>query len=855
MLRRLSLIDELKKGGYEASLITTYNAYLPFYEEVVLRRLVSAGVRHNVLMMDAQQYATSILNHPPRSAGRLYTLLPVAVSGAFHPKLILLVGKKKALVAIGSHNMTLAGFGFNRELTNIVRIDGIHDPAGLTVASQVWEAIEGWSELASRRLPNHLVKMIRRIRDFGPTGFGLTGEQSGEVRVLAGGQGRESLWSQLQRSVRGRVTKVAIAGAYFDGELRFLQRVHDDLQPERMVIGIDPETVNIQRAENDIPGVEFMRADKLGLDMENGGKGAGYLHAKGIFVQSDQGGEIFTSGSANPSAPAWLARPTFGNVELMLMRFGKDAVVAAEQTGFASIFHMDPLGPSDWATIEANRAPEGAEAEHTSKVVTGVGLVEEDSVVFGKSLIDPALKPTFLLLDADRREIRRLGDLRAKDGNYVLKIPSGDLISAVWLRASVNGEPKLELLLHHARVVEEQARTGVQRRFREALRSLHTDAPNIGLLIECIDKIVFADELTVERTISKWQPVEVTSDAETTDEGSLSIDVSEVKSRKAKQRLKHSSDFAYLLDALIYRLRVQNDRPIEELDRHGRNEEEQIGADDDEDTETARALAEQHDELLRLCHSKVRTIVNRMVVQFHAYSEGRQSLEQVIVRLLAVLAVLRELRAFDGRAMWVAKGKTTVPREQREKLFEGAMHTLFERKESLLHLESLSELADSDDVGRLKGLLIWLAWEYGLAVNLKRPFMETKEQLEARLRGNAMMLALAQAIRSDEIAIDEARQSIRTQTSSELEWLEELIKLAGECGALKDGLVNLQPGSAAQPGDIAVHTSIENWDLRVVMSRDDEYVSLVSLDRDKGKISYMHENLGVTKLTGFGGSH
>ena len=855
MLDRLSLLDELRAGGYEASLITTYNAYLPFYEEIVLRRLVNAGVRHNVLLMDAKQYANSISNHPPRLAGRRYTLLPMAVSSAFHPKLILLVGKKKAFVAIGSHNMTLAGFGFNRELTNVVRIDGIHDSAGLTLASQVWEAIEGWSELASRRLPNHLVKMIRRIRDFGPTGFGLKSEQSSKVRVLTGGPDRESLWSQLQRSIRGRVTKVAIAGAFFDDELHFLRKVHDDLQPEKMVVGIDPETVHIQRAENDIPGVEFMRADKLGLDMENGVKRAGYLHAKGIFVQSDQRGDIFASGSANPSAPAWLARPKYGNTELMIMRFGKDAVVAAEQTGFASIFDMDPLGPSDWATIDANRAAEEAEEEHTSKVVTGVGLVEEDRVIFSKYLIDQVSKPAFLLLDADRQEICRLGNLRAKDGNYVLKIPLGDLISAVWLRASVNGEPKLELLLHHARVVEEQARTGVQRRFREALRSLHTDAPNIGLLIECIDKIVFADELTVERTISKRQPVEETSDADTTDEGSLSIDVSEVKSREAKRRLKHSSDFAYLLDALIYRLRVQNDRPIEELDRLGRNEEEQIGADDDEETETARALAEQHDELLRLCHSKVRTIVNRMVVQFHAYSEGRQSLEQVIVRLLAVLAVLRELRACDGRAMWVSKGKTTVPREQRENLFEEAMHTLFERKESLLHLESPNALADSDDVGRLKGLLIWLAWECGLVVNLKSPFMETREQLEARLTGNAMMLALAQAIWSDEIAIDEARQSIGTQTSSELEWLEELIKLAAECGALKDDPGDLQPGSAAQPGDIAVHKSLEHWDLRVVASRDDQYVSLVSLDWGRRKISYMHEHLGVTKLTGFGGSH
>lgn len=110
----ISIIDELRKGGYEASLITTFNAYIPFYEDVVLRRLVNAGVRHNVLMMDYSQYAHSLQVQPPRLAGRYYSLLPMKTSGAFHAKIILLLGKKKGLLFIGSHNLTLVGFGFNR---------------------------------------------------------------------------------------------------------------------------------------------------------------------------------------------------------------------------------------------------------------------------------------------------------------------------------------------------------------------------------------------------------------------------------------------------------------------------------------------------------------------------------------------------------------------------------------------------------------------------------------------------------------------------------------------------------------------------------------------------------------------
>ena len=120
----ISIFDVIKRGGYEASLITTFNATLPFYEEVVLRKLVSAGCRHNVVLMDRSQCAVAWESEAtrPRLAGYAYTLLPVGVPGAFHPKVCLLLGPKKASLLIGSHNLTLSGFGYNREITNWIEV-------------------------------------------------------------------------------------------------------------------------------------------------------------------------------------------------------------------------------------------------------------------------------------------------------------------------------------------------------------------------------------------------------------------------------------------------------------------------------------------------------------------------------------------------------------------------------------------------------------------------------------------------------------------------------------------------------------------------------------------------------------
>ncbi len=77
----VSIFEVIKRGGYEASLITTFNATLPFYEEVVLRKLASAGCRHNVVLMDRRQCALAWDSEAsrPRLAGYRYTLLPVGV--------------------------------------------------------------------------------------------------------------------------------------------------------------------------------------------------------------------------------------------------------------------------------------------------------------------------------------------------------------------------------------------------------------------------------------------------------------------------------------------------------------------------------------------------------------------------------------------------------------------------------------------------------------------------------------------------------------------------------------------------------------------------------------------------------
>lgn len=847
MLPKVSLLDELRKGGYEASLITTFNAYLPFYEEVVLRRLVNAGVRHNVLMMDVQQYAASIASHPPRLAGRRYTLLPIQVAGAFHPKLIFLAGKHKGLVIVGSHNMTLAGFGFNRELTNVVRIQGAEDSAGASIAHAAWSEIDIWLDQFASEIPKQVVDMVRRVRDFAPW---MKSEPAtdDEVKLLAARPGAVPLWEQFVNLIDGAVRDVSISGAFFDQKLTFLKRVNDDLKPDRITVSIDPATVQIPTKAKELKDISLVRADRLGLEDNDEEQGRRYLHAKGIFVRQKNGGAVFASGSANPSRPAWLATKTRGNVEMMLVRRGDSAIDTAKAIGFADLGNMPVVGDADWQVIEHNQ--EKRTETELPKHRNGLAVVEDDLVIVDQHLLADFDRPEFILMGGGGIEIARSKTSKVSGDVVLIQFSFDELAQANSLRCYEGNEIVLELLLHHVRAVEEQARTGVQRRFKEALLSLETETPNIGLLIDCIDKIVFSEDpvrasaaLREVRSQKKGEP------ATAKDLGSLAIDVTDVKKRKSKQRLNHSGDFAYLLDALIYHLRIQEDKSIEELDRHGRSEEEQIGADDEENAESERISPRQQDELLKLCHSKVRTLTSRIIAQLKAYSDGKQTLDQLLIRLFGVLAVLRELRNCDGRVAWVDKGKTTVPHEQRLRLLEEVMLNLFEGKTSLLHLESLGEeFQHSDDVARLKGLVLWLAWDCGLTLDLQKPFMEKPEQLADRIRRNAMVLALAQMISADDIVIDEARQSIGSLTSSELDWLKGIQWMAARCESVQTGDAALVSADDAKPGDIAVHKNIDDWDLRLVANSGGRYVSLVCLNKDKTHIDYTREHMEVATI-------
>lgn len=841
MTDRCSLLDVIKQGGFEASLISTFNCYFPFYENVVLRRLLAGGSRHNVLLMDSGQLVESVKCAPPMEAGRSYSLAPVKVPGAFHPKLILLVGRKKAVMAVGSHNMTLQGFGFNRELTNILQYRP-GDDVEASLFSSAFAIVDRWLESNRSNLPAHVESMVQRVRTFADWIPAPGDARPGStVELIDGAAGTTSIWSRVREAVSWPVESVVVTGAFFDHRLSFLERLVKDLSPQRCVVAVDPKTVALPSLARTFEGVDFVDADRFGIPKEAEGLGS-YLHAKGLYVRGVDGQCVLVTGSANPSHPAWLQDAEHGNTELVVLRSGADALQAATALGFLELLSAQPLSENSWEEIVI-RAEAELEIEKTNALP--VHIAEFDDELLSLHLPQKFSSANAYCLDLVGTDEELVNPRISEQAETLYFKCSEKVVERVTkLRLLCDGKCLAEFLVHYRKRIEQSAQTGPQRQLHTALASLSGDSPDIAQLIEILERVIQSNE---EQSPQR-QKANVARDAEnkilSVTYTSLAAEDDEASSSLKLRRLKHSSNLAYVIDALIYQLGLPSGERLERLDGLGRSEEEQIGEDDAEED---LAKLSQADQLaaLDICHRKLQSLINRLHRYLDGLSKKEVDLEPALVRVMAVLGLLRTLRECDGKGGWVPDNKTAVPMELRQQLFEAVMLSLFEGPLSLINLSDKNpDLANTDDIARLRGLLMWLARDSGAAFRADAPFMEEPEERDKRLVTNAMLLALAQAAGDKELSVAELQQSLAGVGDVATGWVTTMRLLAN----IRDSMKHL---ATAEPsiGAFAFHEMSDRFPVRLVKRHDSKCVSLQKLCPDlkegtftTNKLSFAHFN-------------
>ena len=234
-----------------------------------------------------------------RYAGRSYQHGHASCRGAFHPKLVVLLGDEEVTIAVGSGNPTMSGWGHNRELWLVLESTRQRGPLAQRDLAE-WLA----------DLPTVVVMpswIAKTVRDIGQAvdPVELTDDVAG-LRIVG----------NLRRSLLGRlpnepVRLVRLTAPFFDARADAVRAVAQRLRPHEARIAIQPRLSSYDGerlidATSAVPAVHF---ELLPEDRTSHGKLVRWVTGAGVTVAM--------TGSANLSAAAVLATTQDGgNCEL-----------------------------------------------------------------------------------------------------------------------------------------------------------------------------------------------------------------------------------------------------------------------------------------------------------------------------------------------------------------------------------------------------------------------------------------------------------------------------------------------------------------------------------------------------------
>lgn len=824
-----SLLEHVAEPGFRASVITTYSCYFPFYEEVVLRRLMAAGCTHNVLMVDATRCAEAfaIEELRPRRAGRDYTLIPVKVGGAFHPKLLLRFGKSKGSLLVGSHNMTLSGFGLNDEVTNVFRLEGAALRAGGAPFRQALDYLAGF---VPANLPD-VVEAFEGVKLGVPWLDGPLGPGSQDRQLLTEASAGPDLWSKVTPLLPKDVSTAFVGGPFFDPALALVRRVQREVRPKRLVIGIDPESVEIDPVEAaKLEGVDWVNiAGVPAIPLRRDGASR-YLHAKVFWFASKQE-ELLVTGSANPSVAAFFAAPDARNAEAVVADRSKGA---AEKLGMDALLGAPAVTDTDWNAVAARRkAAPSATIEESRRIYiatpTPTGFLAQEPLRVGL-VLHGAGDMDAPLGDAIVREAGVVDAADAvRDGARYLDVRSPDEHTLV--------------VVHRTEDIAKNLSGDTRKALRQALGTLEEDPTQLEALLKLTEKVIFDSDDVVRTT-----PLRPTTGPGADEEAapapaSLALEAAGRKSSSRRTRSLASGDIVVLLDALMRRL---GEGLTTTSSPRVCNEEEEIGADDEEGGELARE-APDFEVLAKACRGKVRRLIKRMQEQFELAAAPDRA-RRGIVQLAAVLGVIRTLRFVEQRPEWKRMHHELVDRIDEWNLLQVAAIAVAWGPDALAP-RAIAEASGEGfaELSMVLGLLAWLAWdvETDISVASQRGGLEGLE--DQQWYAVQLLAALSSWLVDDDAAWTILEESIartpRLRVDGE-RW-SAVHRAALETFAL----LALTPDEHRQtarrvmPGDLVVLSARESPRVRVVLDvrqgSDGGKVVMLAPDATDGERSFL----------------
>lgn len=309
MIDRYNLLDLLggDKRKYHSCIITCFSFDFIFFEQRVLPKLRQAGITNINIYVDTYQFEKQINNFVGNElldtkAG--YSITPVRMIGAFHPKVLMAVGKTKGFLAIGSGNLTSSGLSSNEEIWGSFHITET-DKSTESFFKQTAEYLKKLEEFV---YGTNLLK-LNWIRENSNWYHNLLEDTNSTKTVVNKDQTFEMLYTyqeeNIYKSLIERLPKnpksIKILSPYYNTSGSFLETISEDFKPDNIHCIVDPLYGSVPYKLDNKINIEFSDWNELNR-IERYSKNR--LHAKAMQFEYDNE-TYFVFGSANATNEAF----------------------------------------------------------------------------------------------------------------------------------------------------------------------------------------------------------------------------------------------------------------------------------------------------------------------------------------------------------------------------------------------------------------------------------------------------------------------------------------------------------------------------------------------------------------------
>lgn len=302
----IALLDEVDRA--REVLVLTYTATLEYFERFALADARALGALVTVISDATMVHADPVV---VRRAGTQYLdARALCPHGAFHPKLLVITGDGQARVAIGSGNLTMAGWHGNAEIWTVLRADADGGPRTLRQVSSFLRDLAGSPVAFSPGAKDALARVALHLDE-------LPAEDDGPILL-------HSVLTPIAAQLPGaRADELVLYAPFHDTKLAGTRELLDRLRPASWTMFVRRDTAvdgpALQSLADENNGRIAWVATRTTADTGKVVADERYWHGK--LVQWREGDTSWAlTGSPNLSAPALLRTvASGGNCELALL--------------------------------------------------------------------------------------------------------------------------------------------------------------------------------------------------------------------------------------------------------------------------------------------------------------------------------------------------------------------------------------------------------------------------------------------------------------------------------------------------------------------------------------------------------